>query len=109
MPLSNTLNELVIRSYQMKIHAMQEGLYNLAMSNEDLHDVVIDWILDVQNMDHALSYFINYERTLNLIISEAQLENAKMKLQIQDLSKMNEELKSKLDNCMESWESQTSK
>lgn len=108
MPLSNTLNELVIRGHQMKMHGVMEGLYALAQE-ETLRDSVIDWILDLQNIDNCLSYFINYERQLNMMVGEARLENAKLTLQIQQVSDMNKELQDKLDKCMTSWESQMSK
>jgi hypothetical protein len=93
----------------MKMSAAMEGLYNIARGNDDMRDIVVDWILDLQNIDTCLSYFINYERSINLMINEAKLENAKLKLHVDDLAKINEELTKKLENCMSSWESQTSK
>jgi hypothetical protein len=109
MPLFDSLNELVIRGHQMRMHAVQEGLYNISLENEEMRNVVVDWILDLQNIDHALSYFINYERMLNMMVNEAKLDNAKMRLQIEEFKQINKEITDKLEKCMESWESQTSK
>jgi hypothetical protein len=108
MPLSSTLNELVIRGHQMKMHGVMEGLYALAQE-EALRDSVVDWILDLQNIDNCLSYFIQYERSLNMMVNEARLDNAKLNLEIQTLNAMNQELTDKLEKCMAQWESQMSK
>jgi hypothetical protein len=92
----------------MKMHGVMEGLYALAQE-EALRDSVVDWILDLQNIDNCLSYFIQYERSLNMMVNEARLDNAKLNLEIQTLNAMNQELTDKLEKCMAQWESQMSK
>jgi uncharacterized protein YerC len=109
MSLSSTMNELVIRSHQMRMHAVMEGLYSISQGNEEIHDSVIDWILDLQNIDNCLSYFINFERTINIMVNEARLENAKLNLEQRQISDLNKELQEKLDRCLMQWESQISK
>jgi len=109
MPLSNSLNELVIRSHQMNLHAVTEGLYNMMQGNDEIRDMMVDWILDLQNIDNCLSYFINYERTLNGLVNEARLENAKIVMENHQIKDINKELTEKIERLQAEWERLTSK
>lgn len=101
MSLSSSLNELIIRGYQMKMHAVQEGLYGMASGNDHLRDKLTDWIIDLTMIDTALSYFIAYERDVNRLINEAKLENAKMNYELSQYKDMVKELQEKIDRWAE--------
>lgn len=109
MPLSNSLNELVIRSHQMNLHVVTEGLYNMMNGNDEIRETMVDWILDLQNIDNCLSYFINYERTLNGMVNEAKLENAKLVMEMYQIKEINKELTQKVERLQAEWERLTSK
>ena len=99
MSLSSSMNELIIRSHQIQMHAVQEGLYNLSQGNEHLRDSLTDWILDLSNVNTCLDYFIQYERQINRQVNEARLENAKQAYEITQLKEMVENLQKALDRC----------
>jgi len=96
------MNELIIRSHQIQMHAVQEGLYNLSQGNEHLRDSLTDWILDLSNVNTCLDYFIQYERQINRQVNEARLENAKQAYEITELKEMVENLQKALDRCAQS-------
>jgi hypothetical protein len=96
------MNELIIRSHQIQMHAVQEGLYNLSQGNEHLRDSLTDWILDLSNVNTCLDYFIQYERQINRQVNEARLENAKQAYEITQLKEMVENLQKALDRCAQS-------
>ena len=102
MPLSSSMNELIIRSHQIQMHAVQEGLYNLSQGNDHLRDSLTDWILDLSNVNTCLDYFIQYERQINRQVNEARLENAKQAYEITQLKEMVENLQKALDRCVQS-------
>jgi hypothetical protein len=102
MSLSSSMNELIIRSHQIQMHAVQEGLYNLSQGNEHLRDSLTDWILDLSNVNTCLDYFIQYERQINRQVNEARLENAKQAYEITQLKEMVENLQKALDRCAQS-------
>jgi len=102
MSLSSSMNELIIRSHQIQMHAVQEGLYNLSQGNEHLRDSLTDWILDLSNVNTCLDYFIQYERQINRQVNEARLENAKQAYEITELKEMVENLQKALDRCAQS-------
>ena len=99
MSLSSSMNELIIRSHQIQMHAVQEGLYNLSQGNDHLRDSLTDWILDLSNVNTCLDYFIQYERQINRQVNEARLENAKQAYEITQLKEMVENLQKALDRC----------
>jgi hypothetical protein len=101
MSLSSSLNELIIRGYQMKMHAVQEGLYGMVGGNDHLRETLTDWIIDLTMIDTALSYFIAYERDANRLINEAKLENAKMNYELSQYKDMVKELQEKIDRWAE--------
>jgi hypothetical protein len=96
------MNELIIRSHQIQMHAVQEGLYNLSQGNDHLRDSLTDWILDLSNVNTCLDYFIQYERQINKQVNEARLENAKQSYEITQLKEMVENLQKALDRCAQS-------
>ena len=96
------MNELIIRSHQIQMHAVQEGLYNLSQGNDHLRDSLTDWILDLSNVNTCLDYFIQYERQINRQVNEARLENAKQAYEITQLKEMVENLQKALDRCVQS-------
>lgn len=102
MSLSSSMNELIIRSHQIQMHAVQEGLYNLSQGNEHLRDSLTDWILDLSNVNTCLDYFINYERNINRLVNDARLENAKQAYEITQLKEMVANLEKALDRCAQS-------
>jgi hypothetical protein len=102
MSLSSSMNELIIRSHQIQMHAVQEGLYNLSQGNDHLRDSLTDWILDLSNVNTCLDYFIQYERQINRQVNEARLENAKQAYEITQLKEMVENLQKALDRCAQS-------
>jgi hypothetical protein len=102
MSLSSSMNELIIRSHQIQMHAVQEGLYNLSQGNDHLRDSLTDWILDLSNVNTCLDYFIQYERQINKQVNEARLENAKQSYEITQLKEMVENLQKALDRCAQS-------
>lgn len=99
MSLSSSMNELIIRSHQIQMHAVQEGLYNLAQGNDHLRDNLTDWILDLSNINTCLDYFIQYERNINRQVNEARLENAKQAYEISQLKELVANLEKALDRC----------
>ena len=99
MSLSSSMNELIIRGHQMKLHAVQEGLYNLSNGNDFLRDSLTDWILDLHNINTCLDYFIDYERRINGLVNEARLEYAKQAYEMAKLKEMVDELEKKLERC----------
>jgi hypothetical protein len=101
MSLSSSLNELIIRGYQMKMHAVQEGLYGMVGGNDHLRETLTDWIIDLTMVDTALNYFIAYERDANRLINEAKLENAKMNYELSQYKDMVKELQEKIDRWAE--------
>ena len=101
MSLSSSLNELIIRGYQMKMHAVQEGLYGMVGGNDHLRETLTDWIIDLTMIDTALSYFIAYVRDANRLINEAKLENAKMNYELSQYKDMVKELQEKIDRWAE--------
>ena len=101
MSLSSSLNELIIRGYQMKMHAVQEGLYGMVGGNDHLRETLTDWIIDLTMIDTALSYFIAYERDANRLINEAKLENAKLNYDLSQYKDMVKELQEKIDRWAE--------
>jgi hypothetical protein len=101
MSLSSSLNELIIRGYQMKMHAVQEGLYGMVGGNDHLREKLTDWIIDLTMVDTALNYFIAYERDANRLINEAKLENAKMNYELSQYKDMVKELQEKIDRWAE--------
>ena len=101
MSLSSSLNELIIRGHQMKMHAVQEGLYGLSAGNDQLRDSITDWIIDLSMIDVCLNYFINYERESNRLMNEARLENAKMNYELSQYKAMVKELQEKIDRWAE--------
>jgi ABC-type transporter Mla subunit MlaD len=101
MSLSSSLNELIIRGHQIQMHGVQEGLYNLAQGNDHLRESLTDWILDLQNINTVLDYYVDYERRANRLVNEARLENAKQNYEMQQLKEMVEELQKKLDRCID--------
>jgi hypothetical protein len=101
MSLSSSLNELIIRGYQMKMHAVQEGLYGMVGGNDHLRETLTDWIIDLTMIDTALSYFIAYERDANRLINEAKLENAKLNYELSQYKDMVKELQEKIDRWAE--------
>jgi len=99
MSLSSSMNELIIRGHQMQMHAVQEGLYNLAQGNDFLRESLTDWILDLSNINTCLDYFIQYERNINRQVNEARLENAKQAYEISQLKELVANLEKALDRC----------
>ena len=85
----------------MRMHGVQEGLYNLAGGNDHLRDSITDWILDLANIDTCLTYFIEYERKVNSLVNEARLENAKMNYELSKLREINDDLQKKVGRCQE--------
>jgi len=83
----------------MQMHAVQEGLYNLAQGNDFLRESLTDWVLDLQNINTCLDYFIQYERNINRQVNEARLENAKQAYEMAKLKEMVDELEKKLKRC----------
>jgi len=83
------------------MHGVQEGLYNLAQGNDHLRESLTDWILDLQNINTVLDYYVDYERRANRLVNEARLENAKQNYEMQQLKEMVEELQKKLDRCID--------
>lgn len=83
----------------MQMHAVQEGLYNLAQGNDFLRESLTDWILDLSNINTCLDYFIQYERNINRQVNEARLENAKQAYEISQLKELVANLEKALDRC----------
>jgi hypothetical protein len=109
MSLSSSLNELIIRGHQIKMHAVMDGLYGLSEINPDLREQFTDWLLDLHNVDTCLNYYINYERSANMFVNEARLDNAKLVLENHQLKEQVAEMDKKLQRCLDTWESRISK
>jgi len=100
-PSDPTFNELHIREKQMLLGAHLIWLNDLANIQESTADQneVINYIIDLVEVDRVMNYFIDYERSTNRFLNEARLTNAKLKLENQELRLQIENLQNALDNA----------
>ena len=100
-PSDPTFNEMHIREKQMLLTAHLIWLNAIAQDEEDVHiqNDVINRLIDLVEIQQCLDYYVNYERSVNRFLNEARLENAKIKLQNQEMSQMIDKLQKALDNA----------
>lgn len=71
-----------------------------AETTQEQNDI-INKIIDLVEVDRVMNYFIDYERSVNRFLSEARLENAKLKLENQEMKQTIDKLQNALDNAAE--------
>lgn len=101
-PSDPSFNELHIRERQLVLGQIMLDLKDLADIFEgDAQNGIVDNIIDLISIDECLSYFVNYERSVNAQLNQARLQNAKQRLEIQGLKDELTHLQKSLDNAAE--------
>jgi hypothetical protein len=102
-PSDNTFNELHIREKQMLLGAILIWLNDHAQYAETTQEQneIINKIIDLVEVDRVLNYFIDYERSTNRFLSDARLQNAKLKYENEEMKQTIEKLQKSLDNAAE--------
>lgn len=100
-PSDTTFNELHIREKQMLLGAILIWLNDCAQYTETTQEQndIINRIIDLVEIDRVLNYFIDYERSVNRLLSTARLDNAKLKVENSEMKQTIDKLQKALDNA----------